>query len=150
LADEDSEPPVATAVEPRRPEVPGRVGEVWSELLERVRVRKVMLASFLQHGSPEALEDDALVAVFDNNYYEGMVGRRENLAVISEELAAILGGPRSLRVRMGVIPGKRVEEEPRKARGRDLLAENPGLSRIVHELGGQVVPDGGSFGGGEG
>ncbi|MGQ0722527.1 MAG: DNA polymerase III subunit gamma/tau [Candidatus Eiseniibacteriota bacterium] len=150
FADEDAEPPVATAVEPRRPAATGRVGEVWSELLERVRVRKVMLASFLEHGSPEALEDDALVAVFDNTYYEGMVGRRENIAVISEELAAILGGPRSLRVRRGVIPGKRVEEEPRKARGRDLLAENPGLSRIVHELGGQVVPDGGSFGGGEG
>jgi DNA polymerase-3 subunit gamma/tau len=150
FADEEDEAPVATALEPSQPAVPGRVGQVWSELLERVRGRKVMLASFLEHGAPEALEDDALVAVFDNNYYEGMVGRRENLAVIAEELSAILGQPRSLRIRMGVVPGKRVEADPQKVRGRDLLAENPGLSRVVHELGGQVVPDGGSFGGGEG
>jgi DNA polymerase-3 subunit gamma/tau len=150
FADEEDEAPVATAVQPGQPAVPGRVGQVWAELLERVRGRKVMLASFLEHGAPEALEDDALVAVFDNNYYEGMVGRRENLAIIAEELSAIVGQPRSLRIRMGVVPGKRVEAEPRKGRGRDLLAENPGLSRVVHELGGQVVPDGGSFGGGEG
>lgn len=149
-----SDPPVAVAPAPVAPVVEGKLADVWSQLLQRVRGRKVMLASFLERGVPEALDDEALVAVFDNNYYEGMVNRRENLAVIHEELTSLFGHRLRFKVRMGALPaGARpaTEEAPRAAaRPRDLLQDNPGLRRVVHDLGGQVLRDGDSFTGGDG
>jgi hypothetical protein len=32
---------------------------------------------------------------------------------------------------------------PRRSTGRDLLEDNPGLRRAVHDLGGQVLPEAG-------
>jgi hypothetical protein len=108
----------------------------------------MMLASFLEHGAPASLDADALSVVFDNNYYEGMVSRRENVAIVREELEAVSGKPLQFRARMGALPGRPapVEEEPRRSGGRDLLQDNPGLRRAVNELGGQVLPEAGGDG----
>jgi len=155
-----AEPAVAVAPEPETepeppaPVVEGRLGDVWGQLLQRVRLRKMMLASFLERGVPETIDDEALVAVFDNNYYEGMVSRRENLAVIHEELSSLFGHALRFKVRTGPVPAGRrpvTEEAPPPARrSRDLLQDNPGLRRVVHDLGGQVLRDGESFTGGDG
>ena len=64
----------------------GSHAAVWEPLLEAMRGRKRMLASFLDHGTPVGLEEDVLWVSFENNYYEGMVGRRENLEIIQDEL----------------------------------------------------------------
>jgi hypothetical protein len=113
-----------------------------------------MLASFLEHGAPGALDADSFSAIFDNSYYEGMVQRREHLRLIQEELAAAAGRPLAFRVRAGALPisrrssGARPPEEESPREGpRDLLTENPGLRRIVQELGGQVLPGGDPAGG---
>jgi DNA polymerase-3 subunit gamma/tau len=123
-----------------------RAADLWSGLLDRVKERKVMLASFLGHGAPDALEGDTLVAVFDNNYYEGMVSRRENLAIIHEELAVLAGRSLTFRAKLGTVPGHArpagAEERERESAPKDLLAENQGLRRIVHELGGTLLPGG--------
>jgi DNA polymerase-3 subunit gamma/tau len=128
------------------PDVEGRAADLWSGLLDRVKERKVMLASFLGHGAPDALEGDTLVAVFDNNYYEGMVSRRENLAIIHEELAILAGRNVTFRAKLGAIPGRAkpggAGEREREGAPKDLLAENQGLRRIVHELGGTLLPGG--------
>jgi DNA polymerase-3 subunit gamma/tau len=140
----DDEPATAVAVA-EAPSGDGPAGELWPELLRRVRGRKMMLASFLEHGAPASLDDDVLTVVFDNNYYEGMVSRRENVAVLREELAAVAGKPLQFRARMGAVPGRPAPavDGPRRSTGRDLLEDNPGLRRAVHDLGGQVLPEAG-------
>jgi DNA polymerase-3 subunit gamma/tau len=123
---------------------------LWGELLGRVRERKVMLASFLEHGSPSTLDDHALTALFENNYYEGMVTRRENLAIIQEELARLTGRSLAFRARVGGGGAPVSREGPvERPRPKDLLQENPGLERLVRELGGELLPGGGSVPGGE-
>jgi hypothetical protein len=114
------------------------------------------LASFLEHGDPETLTSEGLCALFANSYHEGMVGRRENIAIIQEELARIVGRAVPFRVRGGSTLGsQRIERGPASespaaagAEGGGLLQENPGLSRIIHDLGGQLLPGGGSEPGG--
>jgi len=76
-----------------------------------------------------------------------MVQRRENLTVIQEELSAAAGRKLVFRARTGAVPGGRKPasgppREERRDRPKDLLAENPGLGRIVRELGGQILPGG--------
>jgi DNA polymerase-3 subunit gamma/tau len=134
----------------------GRSQEVWAGLLERIRGRKMMLASFLEHGAATALDEEGLTAVFDNSYYEGMVTRRENLAIIHEELASILGKGSRFRARVGPVPitgragaGKSsATPKEERSKAKDLLKENPGLARVIHDLGGQLLPGGGSLSGG--
>jgi DNA polymerase-3 subunit gamma/tau len=140
-ADWETDTAVATQ---EAPAGDGPAGELWPQLLRRVRGRKMMLASFLEHGAPASLDGDALTVVFDNNYYEGMVSRRENVAILREELEAVTGKPLQFRARMGSLPGRPApaQEEPRRG-GRDLLQDNPGLRRVVDELGGQVLPEAG-------
>jgi hypothetical protein len=123
---------------------------LWGELLGKVRERKVMLASFLEHGTPSSFDDHALTALFENNYYEGMVTRRENLAIIQEELARLLGRPVAFRARVGGGAAP-LSKEPsiERSRPKDLLQQNPGLERLVRELGGELLPGGGSVTGGE-
>ena len=131
------------------PAAAGPLGPMWKKLIERVRARKVMLAWFLEHGAPESMDDDSMTVVFDNNYYEGMVNRRENVSIVNEELTAVTGARRELKVKMGVVPGKKpapaqeTSARPGPPRGRDLLEDNPGLKRVVHDLGGEVMPEGG-------
>jgi DNA polymerase-3 subunit gamma/tau len=130
------------ATEERGADAADRATELWNSLLERVKERKVMLASFLGHGAPDALEGDTLVAVFDNNYYEGMVSRRENLAIIQEELATLAGRPLTFRAKLGTLPGRLAIGREGESASKDLLAENEGLRRIVHDLGGTLLPGG--------
>jgi hypothetical protein len=148
-----TERPAAAPEPPGRaaPVVSGEHGRLWEDLLARVRGRKRMLASFLEHGVPGGLEGETFSALFDNTYYEGMVLRRENLTVIQEELSAAAGRRLVFRARTGTIPGGRPATsgpplETRRDRPKDLLAENPGLGRIVRELGGQILPGGESTG----
>jgi DNA polymerase-3 subunit gamma/tau len=143
----DEEPAAAVATA-EAPPADGPAGELWPDLLRRVRGRKMMLASFLEHGAPAALDEESLTVVFDNNYYEGMVSRRENVAILREELKAATGKPLEFRARMGAVPGRRApaEEAPRRSSGRDLLDDNPGLRRAVHDLGGHVLPEAGGDG----
>ena len=134
--------PAARAAESTTP-----LGRVWESLLERVRTRKVMLASFLEHGAPHSMDDDHFTAIFDNSYHEGMVGRRENLALIREELTAIVGKELAVRVKAGSVPlGSRPapsEASREESSPKDLLGDNPGLKRIIQDLGGQLLPGGG-------
>ncbi len=122
----------------------GELGRVWKVLVERVGKRKRMLGSFLAHGSPVALGDEAIEVLFENNYHEGMVLRRENVALIHEELAGLMGRVFELRAKVGRIPGARLEATARERERdpRDLLALNPGLKRVVEQLGGQILPGG--------
>jgi DNA polymerase-3 subunit gamma/tau len=150
--------PADAGEEPRESAEPLAAGDedrpraLWESLLTRVRGRKMMLASFLEHGAVVAVHEDELTAVFDNTYYEGMVTRRENLAIIHEELAAVAGKALRFRARLGQLPAG----EGRPAAGssgqrggaRDLLEANPGLARVIHDLGGRLLPGGGSIGGG--
>ena len=142
-APEDLPPPAAAS------ELEGELGSVWRALLERVGRRKRMLGSFLAHGAPVTLDQDGLSVMFENNYHEGMVNRRENLALIRDELAAAAGRPTEFRARVGrPPPGARVvaappDEAERPSDPRDLLARNPGLKRVIDELGGQVLPGAG-------
>jgi DNA polymerase-3 subunit gamma/tau len=127
---------------------------LWTDLILRIRGRKVMLASFLEHGALQSVEENVVTAIFENTYYEGMVGRRDNLALIHEELAHMRGKGVSFRVKLGALPlngskpAAESNEEARASQPKDLLAENPGLNRIIHELGGQLLPGGNQFGGG--
>jgi hypothetical protein len=120
-----------------------------------------MLGSFLEHGVPLTIDGETLHAVFDSNYYEGMVRRRENLALIHEELASISGKPLAFHVRVGELPagaiapasaGRGDSEAPRRkakrSPSRDVLAENPGLNRAIHDLGGRLLPGGDPAAGG--
>jgi len=144
---EEEEPATAVATA-EAPPLDGPAGELWPELLRRVRTRKMMLASFLEHGAPASLDDEALTVVFDNNYYEGMVSRRENVAILREELKAITDKALDFRVKMGAVPGRptAAQEPRRRSSGRDLLDDNPGLRRAVNDLGGQVLPEAGGDG----
>ncbi|MFN8176629.1 MAG: DNA polymerase III subunit gamma/tau [bacterium] len=136
-AEEEAPPPLGATVS-------GELGSLWRALLDRVGRRKRMLGSFLAHGTPVTLDDDGLHIVFENNYHEGMVLRRENLVVIREELALAAGRPLEVRARVGSPPlGARGVEAPaaeRRSDPRDLLAVNPGLKRVIDELGGQILP----------
>lgn len=128
-------------------EVPdGEIGRVWKSLVDRVGRRKRMLGSFLAHGVPVALDDASLAVMFENNYHEGMVLRRDNLALIQEELAALAGKPLELHARVGRVPGAARAAVPapaeRPSDPRDLLASNPGLKRVIEHLGGQILPGG--------
>lgn len=130
--------------------------ELWTRLCARVAKRKPMLGSFLEHGAPTSIDAEALSAVFENDYYEGMVTRRENLVVIHEELAVLCGRPTQLRAKVGALPiGARsasrgtASDDPdsasaaqKRSNPRDLLDDNPGLKRAIHELGGQLLPGG--------
>jgi hypothetical protein len=135
----------------REPAAPGSSSApaFWEELLKAVRGRKMMLASFLEHGMLGGLEDEAFSIVFDNNYYEGMVGRRENLGVIEEAMEGIVGRRVSCRVRTGVVASRPSGQAGTKSGGPagDLLQENPGLRRIMNELGGQMLPGDTEIGG---
>jgi DNA polymerase-3 subunit gamma/tau len=153
---------------PRAKSTPAGSAEVtrlWGELLGRVGGRKRMLGSFLEHGAPLAVDGESLSAVFDNDYYEGMVKRRENLTLIQEELATLAGRPLEFHVKVGRKPGETGpgsrrarsgetgSSELRPAAGRsprspDLLAENPGLKRVIHDLGGRLLPGGDPASGG--
>jgi len=142
----EAAPDAAEAVE-TPPPPSGPAGEMWTGLLERVKQRKVMLASFLGHGAPSSLEGGTLTAVFDNNYYEGMVNRRENLAIIHEELAVVAGQSMKFQAKLGAVParpGAGDDEDNRSRTKRDLLEENQGLRRIIHDLGGTLLPGGSS------
>jgi hypothetical protein len=136
----DDEPAAALVV----PE--GEIGRVWKDLVERVGRRKRMLGSFLGHGVPVVLDDASLAVVFENNYHEGMVLRRENLAMIREELALASGRPLEFHAKVGRAPGsaRATPEGPadRPSDSRDLLTANPGLKRVIEQLGGQVLPGG--------
>ncbi|MEZ5066752.1 MAG: DNA polymerase III subunit gamma/tau [bacterium] len=138
------------AVPPAATVVSGEAGRLWDSLLARLRTRKRMLASFLEHGAPGALDEESFCAVFDNTYYEGMVQRRENLAVIQEELESAAGRKLRFRVRTGqvpIAPGTGSADPGAAPRGpRDLLDDNPGLRRIVRDLDGQILPGGDSAG----
>jgi DNA polymerase-3 subunit gamma/tau len=155
-AAEDSAGEAPTATATLRQDLDPETGRVWSALLDRVRGRKMTLASFLEHGDPEVLTAEGLCALFANSYHEGMVGRRENIAIIQEELARIVGRTVPFRVRSGAPLGSErrertpASESPPATGGerRGLLQENPGLSRIIHDLGGQLLPGGGSEPGG--
>ncbi len=141
--------------------LPDETGRIWADLLGRVRNRKRMLGSFLEHGAPVGLDRDVLSAVFDSNYYEGMVKRPENLALIQEELAAAAGRPLSFHPRVGSLPGGArsgaaeggsdpESGTPRGRESRDILSENPGLNRVIHDLGGRLLSGGDpTTGGGE-
>jgi DNA polymerase-3 subunit gamma/tau len=135
--------------------VPAELEDLWKRMILRVARRKPMLGSFLEHGAPLSLEADALVAVFENNYYEGMVGRRENLLVIQEELSAAADRPLLLRAKVGVLPSGsgssgagpssgsgEDDPAPERPQSMDLLEANPGLKRVIHDLGGQLLPGG--------
>lgn len=129
-------------------EVEGELGSVWRALVDRVGRRKRSLGSFLAHGTPVSLDGDGLAVTFENNYHEGMVLRRENLALILDELSATLGRPVEFRARVGRPPaGARVAlespEDERPTDARDLLEVNPGLKRVIDELGGQILPGAG-------
>ena len=119
----------------------GSHAAVWEPLLEAMRGRKRMLASFLDHGTPVGLEEDVLWVSFENNYYEGMVGRRENLEIIQDELGRILGRPAAFRMRPAA-QGQRPVETRAPQETPDILASNPGLGRILQDLGGQLLPGG--------
>jgi DNA polymerase-3 subunit gamma/tau len=119
----------------------GPHAHVWEPLLEAMRGRKRMLASFLDHGTPVGLEEGVLTVSFENNYYEGMVGRRENLEIIQDELGRILGRPAAFRMRPAA-QGQRPVESRAPQGTPDILASNPGLGRILHDLGGQLLPGG--------
>jgi hypothetical protein len=140
-------PPAGTTVSPED-------ARLWTDLILRIRGLKVMLASFLEHGALQSVEENVVTAIFENTYYEGMVGRRDNLALIHEELAHMRGKGVSFRVKLGALPlngskpAAESNEEARASQPKDLLAENPGLNRIIHELGGQLLPGGNQFGGG--
>jgi len=121
--------------------IDGPHGEVWEPLLEAMRTRKRMLASFLDHGTPVGLEEGVLWVSFDNNYYEGMVGRRENLEIIQDELGRILGRPAAFRMRPAA-QGQRSIDTRAPQGTTDILASNPGLGRILQDLGGQLLPGG--------
>jgi len=114
---------------------------VWEPLLLAMRARKRMLASFLDHGTPVGLEEGVLWVSFENNYYEGMVGRRENLEIIQDELGRILGKPAAFRMRPAA-QGQRPSETRAPQGTPDILASNPGLGRILQDLGGQLLPGG--------
>jgi len=93
--------------------------------------------------------------VFENTYYEGMVGRRDNLAIIHEELAMMLGKSTAFRVKLGQLPAGAAkataaheDDGTPPSQPKDLLKENPGLNRIIRELGGQLMPGGNAMGGG--
>jgi hypothetical protein len=129
------------------PVVGGPTGEIWTGLLARVKARKVMLASFLGHGAPAAIEGETLTVAFDNNYYEGMVSRRENLAIIQEELAIIAGKNMTFHAKMGAVPERARpagDDDQPANKSKDLLEENQGLRRIIHDLGGTLLPGGSS------
>lgn len=119
----------------------GSHAAVWEPLLEAMRGRKRMLASFLDHGTPVGLEEGVLWVSFENNYYEGMVGRRENLEIIQDELGRILGRPAAFRMRPAA-QGQRPVEVRAPQETPDILASNPGLGRILQDLGGQLLPGG--------
>jgi hypothetical protein len=137
------EPPDDEAVSLAVPE--GELGRVWKVLVERVGKRKRMLGSFLAHGCPVGLDESGIEVLFENNYHEGMVLRRENVALIHEELSAMTGRAFELRAKVGRIPGAAragadAASRERPADPRDLLALNPGLKRVVEQLGGQILP----------
>ncbi len=125
----------------------GPLGETWRSLVDRVGRRKRMLSSFLAHGLPLSLDDDGLSIVFENDYHHGMVLRRENLALIREEMSALFGRAVELKAKVGRFPaGSRPASDPAPERRptdpRDLLTANPGLKRVIDELGGQILPGG--------
>jgi DNA polymerase III subunit gamma/tau len=125
----------------------GALGETWRTLVDRVGRRKRMLSSFLAHGLPVGLDDEGLSVVFENDYHHGMVLRRENLSLIREEMTALLGRAVELKAKVGRFPaGSRPASDPAPARRpadpRDLLTANPGLKRVIDELGGQILPGG--------
>jgi DNA polymerase-3 subunit gamma/tau len=139
--DSDSENLQADGPHPQRSRAEGPHSHVWEPLLEAMRTRKRMLASFLDHGTPVGLEEGVLWVSFENNYYEGMVGRRENLEIIQDELGRILGRPAAFRMRPAA-QGQRPVESRAPQGTPDILASNPGLGRILHDLGGQLLPGG--------
>ena len=125
----------------------GELGALWKSLVDRVGRRKRMLSSFLAHGMPLALDEECLSVVFENDYHHGMVLRRENLSVIRDEIAAIVGRSVELKVKVGRFPaGSRPTGDPVPAKRptdpRDLLTANPGLKRVIDDLGGQILPGG--------
>jgi DNA polymerase-3 subunit gamma/tau len=149
-AAEEAGPPDDGEDEPAAPLASAPEGELaglGKALVGRVARRKRMLSSFLAHGCPVSLEDDGLSVVFENDYHHGMVLRRENHALICEELRAVVGRPVEMKARVGRLPGGArpvadAEGAERPADPRDLLASNPGLRRVIDQLGGHIVPGG--------
>ncbi len=155
-----SEPPASHTIEETRqaPEVEepqaepraveGPHGALWGSLLGAVRSRKMMLASFLDHGRPVSIEEDVLLVAFDNSYHEGIVNRRENLDMIHEELHRVAGKAIAFRVKREAPLVRTASERAVTApvSTRDILGQNPGLGRLLDELGGRLLP--GGLGGG--
>ncbi len=156
-----AEPPVASRGPATRPAASGEASlasappelqELWKATLGRVARRKPMLGSFLEHGAPVSVDGESLHAIFENDYYEGMVLRRENLALIQEELSGASGRPLLLKAKVGALPigaGRSASDDPEPAKKQeprdqplDLLDANPGLKRVIHDLGGQLLPGG--------
>jgi DNA polymerase-3 subunit gamma/tau len=135
-----------TRAEPRA--VEGPHGALWGSLLGAVRSRKMMLASFLDHGRPISVEEDVLLVAFDNSYHEGIVNRRENLEMIHEELHRVAGKAIAFRVKREAPQARSGSERTSAApvSTRDILGQNPGLGRLLDELGGRLLP--GGLGGG--
>ena len=99
-------------------------------------------------GRPVSAADDVLVVSFDNSYHEGIVSRRENLDMIHEELHKIAGRAMTFRVRRDPAPAKPPAERAgaTPVGTRNILDENPGLGRLLDDLGGRLLP--GGLGGG--
>ncbi len=142
------ETPGRSEPSPAPPALDGPHTRLWSDLLLAVRGRKMMLASFLDHGRPVSADDGVLLVAFDNSYHEGIVSRRENLEMIHEELLRVSGQAVAFRVKREAAGARSATERSKAApvSSKDILGENPGLGRLLDDLGGRLLP--GGLGGG--
>jgi DNA polymerase-3 subunit gamma/tau len=94
-----------------------RIENVWQDLVEKVKRRKISLGTFLAEGKPARLVNGSLLLAFygSSEFHREQVADRAHRQLIQEELAKLVGEPLEISCCLRPQPA---EEAPRGGKAR--------------------------------
>jgi DNA polymerase-3 subunit gamma/tau len=130
-----------------QPEGLGPIVERWSDIIGKVKKRKIALGSFLIGGSPTRIDGNILTISFPKTNGFGAEMINKDCRTIADILGEEFGRPFAVKCIIDenmispTTPESRQTVSGRKENAEDAFASEPIIRKIVDTFGGEIIPE---------
>ncbi|MCB0215939.1 MAG: DNA polymerase III subunit gamma/tau [Chloroflexi bacterium] len=135
-ADADSRAPAPPPAATQVPDL-ANLAARWPEVLRAVELRDRNLAALLKDSRPIASDAKGITLGFFYEFHCRRASQPEKMQLIAEAMAALVGGPVTLRCT--VVSESKAEAERRPRSKRDQAAQDPVVKHALDKLGARIA-----------
>jgi DNA polymerase-3 subunit gamma/tau len=119
----------------------GREAPLWDRVVQEVRRRKIALGSILQEGRLIRVDNDTFELGFqsENSFFRESVLNLDNLKLLSEVVAEVLGERKKIKIRNSSVPDEKTAPHNGEARKQSSLSECAILQDALELFEGRIV-----------